>query len=131
MIIVILNPEQKVGSKETRLFDPPMKFSIIRCEPLSVPLSVSIRSGVVDVCNSISYCSYTTRPIEMMLSSFRKLPSELQLIIKPLSEVAYSSTPRSGAGRTVVIIPLEEVGNYHCKTNILPFSTLEIPRVYV
>ena len=47
MIIVILNLEQKFGSKEPRVFNSPMKFSIIRCEPLSVPLSVLIRSGVV------------------------------------------------------------------------------------
>jgi hypothetical protein len=47
VIIVILNLEQNFGSKELKLFNSPMKFIIIRCELLSVPLSVSIRSGVV------------------------------------------------------------------------------------
>ena len=51
-------------------------------------------------------------------SSFRKL----QLMIKLLSEAAYSLIPRSGVGRIVVIIPLKELGDYHCKSNILPFS---------
>jgi hypothetical protein len=45
-------------------------------------------------------------------------------MIKLLSETAHPSTPRLGAGPTGVIIPLKELGDYHCKTKLLPFSTV-------
>jgi hypothetical protein len=53
----------------------------------------------------------------------------------PLSEAAYPSTPRSGAGRTIVTIPLKELGDYHCKPIFIPFQPWKFhayqPRIYV